>query len=227
VIVTIMLNYVAFYVMSYLLATPGLLQAPGSSNPKTPPTAESAQLPHLLGERFNLHWGFVLALLAVVFVWWLLSRSSAGFAFRAVGENPRAARVAGIDTGRATVSAMLVAGGLVGLAGASQVLGGVTTGFSSDIDAGIGFDAITVALLGGSRPWGVLAAGILFGAFKAGGSTMQASQGIPSDIVLVVQSLIVLFIAAPPLVRAIFRLPDPSRRRSSKQQKATRKEAAA
>ena len=126
------------------------------------------------------------------------------------------------------MNSLLVAGGLVGLAGASQVLGGVTTGFSSDIDAGIGFDAITVALLGGSNPWGVLAAGILFGAFKAGGSTMQASQGIPSDIVLVVQSLIVLFIAAPPLIRAIFRLPDPNRRWAPKK-KATRnrKEAAA
>jgi ABC-type uncharacterized transport system permease subunit len=229
VIVTIMLNYVAFYLISYFLATPGLLQAPGSNNPKTPPTPESAQLPSLLGDRFNLTWGFVLALLAVVGVWWLLNRSSTGFAFRAVGENPRAARVAGIDTGRATVSSMLVAGGLVGLAGASQVLGGVTTGFSSDIDAGIGFDAITVALLGGSSPWGVLAAGILFGAFKAGGTTMQAAEGVPSDIVLVVQSLIVLFIAAPPLVRAIFRLPDPNRRRAAKKTKATRnrKEAAA
>jgi simple sugar transport system permease protein len=137
--------------------------------------------------------------------------------------------VAGIDTGRATINSMLVAGGLVGLAGASQVLGAVTTGFSSDIDAGIGFDAITVALLGGSNPWGVLAAGILFGAFKAGGTTMQAAEGVPSDIVLVVQSLIVLFIAAPPLVRAIFRLPDPNRRRTPKKAKAARnrKEAAA
>lgn len=229
VIVTIMLNYVAYYLISYFLATPGLLQAPGSSNPKTPPTAESAQLPNLLGDRFNLTWGFVLAVLAVVGVWWLLNRSSTGFAFRAVGENPRAARVAGIDTGRATINVMLVAGGLVGLAGASQVLGAVTTGFSSDIDAGIGFDAITVALLGGSNPWGVLAAGILFGAFKAGGTTMQAAEGVPSDIVLVVQSLIVLFIAAPPLVRAIFRLPDPNRRRTPKKAKAAgnRKEAAA
>lgn len=229
VIVTIMLNYVAFYLISYFLATPGLLQAPGSANPKTPPTPESAQLPRLLGDQFNVTWGFVLALLAVVGVWWLLNRSSTGFVFRAVGENPRAARVAGIDTGRATVSSMLVAGGLVGLAGASQVLGGVTTGFGSDIDAGVGFDAITVALLGGSSPWGVLAAGILFGAFKAGGTTMQAAEGVPSDIVLVVQSLIVLFIAAPPLVRAIFRLPDPNRRRAAKRTKATRnrKEAAA
>ncbi|MFI9485479.1 ABC transporter permease [Promicromonospora sp. NPDC052451] len=229
VIVTIMLNYVAFYLISYFLATPGLLQAPGSSNPKTPPTPESAQLPTLLGDRFNLTWGFVLALLAVVGMWWLLNRSATGFGFRAVGENPRAARVAGIDTSRATVNSMLVAGGLVGLAGASQVLGAVTTGFSSDVDAGIGFDAITVALLGGSSPWGVLAAGILFGAFKAGGSTMQAAEGVPSDIVLVVQSLIVLFIAAPPLVRAIFRLPDPNRRRAPRKARAAkdRKEAAA
>ena len=84
-----MLNYVAFYLLSYLLATPGLLQAPGSANPKTPPTPESAQLPRLLGTEFNLTWGFVLALLAVVGVWWLLNRSSLGFTFRAVGENPR------------------------------------------------------------------------------------------------------------------------------------------
>ncbi|MCF4120253.1 ABC transporter permease [Antribacter sp. KLBMP9083] len=213
VIVTIMLNYVAFYLLSYMLATPGLLQAPGSSNPKTPPTPESAQLPSLLGDRFNLTWGLVLSLVAVVVVWWLLNRSSLGFAFRTVGENPRAARVAGINVPRTTVTVMLVAGALVGLAGATQVLGAVTTGFSSDIDAGIGFDAITVALLGGSNPWGVLAAGILFGAFKAGGSTMQASEGIPDEIVLVVQSLIVLFIAAPPLVRAIFRLPAPGARK--------------
>jgi ABC-type uncharacterized transport system permease subunit len=221
VIVTIMLNYVAFYLLSYLLATPGLLQAPGSANPKTPPMADTAILPKLLGDRYNLHWGFLLALLAVVWVWWLLNRSSTGFAYRAVGENPKAARVAGIDVSRATVSVMLVSGGLVGLAGVTQVLGAVTTGFSSDIDAGIGFDAITVALLGGSSPWGVFGAGILFGGFKAGGSAMQAAEGVPIEIVLVVQSLIVLFIAAPPLVRAIFRLPQPGkppRRRKDRQE---------
>ena len=89
------------------------------------------------------------------------------------------------------------------------MLGTVTTGFTQGIDAGIGFDAITVALLGRSRPIGVFFAGILFGALKAGGYSMQAAQGVPIDIVLVVQSLIVLFIAAPPLVRAIFRLPVP------------------
>ena len=216
VIVTIMLNYVAFYLLSYLLATPGLLQAPGSANPKTPPMAETAVLPRILGPEFRLHLGFLLALVAVVVVWWILERSRLGFSLRAVGENPRAARVAGIHVPRATVLAMLVSGALVGLAGSTQVLGLITTGFSYDIDAGIGFDAITVALLGSSSPVGVLFAGLLFGAFKAGGSVMQASEGIPIEIVLVVQSLIVLFIAAPPLVRAVFRLPQPGRRRPTR-----------
>lgn len=220
VIVTIMLNYIAFYLLSWLLATPGLLQAPGSANPKTPPMMDTALLPRLLGPTFRLHLGFLLALGAVVLTWWLLERSSLGFSLRAVGENPHAARVAGIDVGRSTVLAMLVSGALVGLAGSTQVLGLITTGFSYDIDAGIGFDAITVALLGSSHPVGVLLAGILFGGFKAGGSVMQASEGIPIEIVLVVQSLIVLFIAAPPLVRAVFRLPQPGRRPTARSRRS-------
>jgi len=223
VISTIMLNYVAFYLLSYALATPGLLQAPGSSNPKTRPTLESAQMPDLFPGH-NLHLGFVIVLVAVAFTWWLLERSRMGYEYRAVGINPHAARVAGIDIRRVTVSVMLVAGALVGLAGTTQVQGTVTTGFSSDIDAGIGFDAITVALLGRSRPLGVLAAAILFGGFKAGGSVMQASVGVPIEIVTVVQSLIVLFIAAPPIVRAVFRIPEPGRRRPAR---AERKAVAA
>ncbi|MCW2835497.1 MAG: beta-methylgalactoside transporter inner rane component [Nocardioides sp.] len=207
VIVTIMLNYVGYYLVFYALSRQGLLQAPGSSNPKSAPAKESAILPDVLGERFNLHLGFVLALVAVAGVWWLLNRSTLGYRIRAVGENPTAARASGIDVGRTYVVVMLIAGALVGLAGANQVLGTVTSGVTTDLDAGIGFDAITVALLGRSRPLGILGAGLLFGAFKAGGFSMQASEGIPVDIVLVVQSLIVLFIAAPPLVRAIFRLP--------------------
>ncbi len=142
-----------------------------------------------------------------------------------MGLNPNAARVAGINVKSMYVYAMLISGALVGLAGVDQVLGTVTTGFSSGIDAGIGFDAITVALLGRSTPVGVLVAGILFGAFKAGGFAMQAANGVPVDIVLVVQSLIVLFIAAPPLVRAIFRLPAPGARQP-KVRAAKKKEAA-
>lgn len=213
VILTIMLNYIAFYLLSFMLRTPGLLQAPGSGNPKTPAMKETAVFPDLLGPQYNLHLGFVFVVAATVLVWWILNRSSLGFKFRAVGENPEAARVAGIDVKNMYVYGMLIAGGLVGLAGVNQVLGTITSGFTADIDAGIGFDAITVALLGRSTPWGTFAAGILFGAFKAGGFSMQAAEQIPVDIIVVVQALIVLFIAAPPLVRTIFFLPSPERDR--------------
>lgn len=210
VIVTIMMNYVALYLISFLLRTPGLLQAKGSTNPKSPATKDTAIFPHLFGPTYNVTIGLILAILATIFVWYLLNRSSLGFKFRAIGENPNAARVAGIDVKNMYVYAFLISAGLIGLAGANQVQGAITTGFGSGIDAGIGFDAITVALLGRSRPWGVFFAGLLFGALKAGGFTMQAAQNIPIEIVLVLQSLIVLFIAAPPLVRAVFRLPAPS-----------------
>lgn len=226
VIVTIMLNHIALYLLAWMLATQGVLQAPGSKNPKTAAMAESAILPQLLGPQFKLHFGLILALIAVAFTWWLLERSSLGFRFRAVGLNPAAAKTAGINVGRMYFLAMLIAGALVGIAGVSQVQGTVTSGFGGDIDAGIGFDAITVALLGRSSPIGILGAGVLFGAFKAGGFAMQASQGIPVEIVLVVQSLIVLFIAAPPLVRAMFHLPDPARK-TRKQRRLKQKEASA
>lgn len=230
VIVTIMLNYVAFYLISWMLRTPGILQAPGSSNPKTPAMKETAIFFNLLGPQYNLHFGFILVIGATVLVWWILSRSNLGFQFRAVGENPHAARVAGINVKNMYVYGMLISGALVGLAGVNQVLGTITTGFTAGIDAGIGFDAITVALLGRSTPWGTFVAGILFGAFKAGGFAMQAGQQIPIEIVTVVQALIVLFIAAPPLVRTIFFLPSPERdrRRAEKaRKKALKAEVAA
>jgi ABC-type uncharacterized transport system permease subunit len=213
VITTIMLNYIAYYLVSFLLRTP-LLQAPGSNNPKTPAMKPNATYPDLFGPGYNLHAGFLFVIVATIVVWYLLNRSNLGFQFRAVGENPNAARVAGINVKSVYVSAMVISGGLIGLAGTAQALGTIKTGFGSGIDAGIGFDAITVALLGRSRPWGVFAAGLLFGAFKAGGFSMQAAEGVPVDIVLVVQSLIVLFIAAPPLVRTIFRLRAPGQRAS-------------
>ncbi|WP_375384690.1 ABC transporter permease [uncultured Microbacterium sp.] len=228
VIVTIMLNYIAFYLVSWMLRTPGLLQAPGSNNPKTPPMKDTAIFPELFGPQYNLHFGFILVIAATVLVWWIINRSSLGFKFRAVGENPHAARVAGINVKSMYVYGMLIAGALVGLAGVNQVLGTITTGFTAGIDAGIGFDAITVALLGRSTPWGTFAAGVLFGAFKAGGFAMQAGQQIPIDIIVVVQALIVLFIAAPPLVRTIFFLPSPERdqrRREKARAKALKAEA--
>ena len=207
VIVTIMLNYVAYYLLFWALTKEWLLKTPGSVNPKSPPMKDSATLPKVLGDQFNLHLGFVIALVAVAVAWWLLNRSTLGYRVRAVGENPHAARASGINVGRIYIVVMMISGSLLGLAGVNQVLGTVSSGVSLDLDAAIGFDAITVALLGRSRPLGILAAGLLFGAFKAGGFTMQTSENISVDLVLVVQSLIVLFLAAPPLVRAIFRLP--------------------
>ena len=207
VILTIMLNYIAYYLLLWMIRTPGLLQKPGTNQALGSATPESAQFPTLLGPQFPLlDLGFVIVIVATLFVWWLIERSSLGMRMRAVGENPHAARAAGISVQRIYVYAMLFAGGLAGLAGMNQIQGAVTTGVTETIDAGIGFDAITVALLGRSRAWGTFAAGILFGALKAGSFSMQA-QDIPVDIVLVVQSLVVLFIAAPPLLRAVFFLP--------------------
>jgi len=203
VIVTIMLNYVAFYLLGYLLTT--VLKAPGSNNPISPAALPSAVFP---GSTGGLNVGFGIVLVLTLLASWLMNRSSLGFRFRAVGENPNAARVAGISVTRIVIITMIVSGAFVGFAGAYQVLGQTTTGFTDALDAGIGFNAITVALLGRNKPWGIFWAGILFGVFQAGGYTMQAAEGIDIDIVLVLQSVIVLFIAAPPLVRAIFRLPE-------------------
>jgi len=207
VIVTIMLNYVGLYLLAWLLSLESF-QAPGSDNPKSPPVDSSAQWPRLLGDNFGLHWGFVAALLAAWGVWWLMERSTWGFTFRAVGANPSAATNAGMNVKLTYVLVMVIAGTLAGLAGGTQVLGtekALTTGIAGSI----GFDAITVALLGRSRPAGIVAAGILFGGLRASGPTLQVQANLPIDIVLVIQSVIVLFIAAPPLVRFLFRLPDP------------------
>ena len=204
VILTIMLNFIAYYFISWLLSTPGLLMRPGGNQPISPGTPESAQFPLIFPAPLTTNWGFVVAIGATLFVWWLMERSSLGFRMRAVGANPNAARASGIKVERMIFYAMAFAGGLAGLAGVNQISGTITSGFGKHIDAGIGFDAITVALLGRSRAWGVFFAGILFGGLKAGSFTMQIAEDIPVDIVLVVQSLIVLFIAAPALVRSIF-----------------------
>ncbi|WP_309080449.1 ABC transporter permease [Zhihengliuella sp.] len=217
VILTIMLNYVALNLLGYLLNN--ALQREGSTNPVSPVVNASAQYPLLLGSDFRLHLGFLVAVAATAFAWWLMNRSTLGFEIRAVGANRAAARTSGIDTFKVTVLAMVIAGALAGLSGAAQV-NGTEKFLSESIAASIGFDAITVALLGRSNPIGVFFAALLFGAFRAGGVTMQIATGTPIDIVLVVQSLIVLFIAAPPLVRAMFGLNDRREKKSKKPKRA-------
>jgi simple sugar transport system permease protein len=204
VISTIMMNYVALYLLAYLLSVPGF-QAPPYGQAISNNVLSTARLPHLLGGGLRLHFGLLLALAAAAGVAWLLQRSTLGFRLRAVGANAAAARTAGMGVESSYTIVMIIAGGLAGLAGVSQILG-TNNAVTQDIDAGYGFDAITVALLGRANPWGTVLAGILFGALRAGGVTMQAQTGTPIDLVTVVQALIVLFIAAPQLIRSIFRL---------------------
>ncbi len=202
VIVTIMLNYIALYMLQFLLTT-SLLQLPGRSDPISPVVQFSATMPRLAGTRLTL--GFFIALVAAAAVWWLLERTTLGFRIRAVGQNPHAAATAGMSVSRTTIIAMAIAGSLGGLAGAQAVLTPtLLTGYPTQLSLGIvgtvGFDAITVALLGRSRPLGVVLAGLLFGALKAGGLTMAAQAQTPSDLTNLIQALIVLFVAAPAFV---------------------------
>jgi simple sugar transport system permease protein len=208
VITTIMLNYVIVNFFAFLLLDKNLLQGEtASGNTKSDPAFETARLPLLLGESYSLHLGFILALVAVVVYWWLMERSTIGFRLRAVGFNPSAAKTAGIKVEKTYVLALALSAAFVGIAGANQALAS-TGGVTPTSHSNIGFDAITVALLGGSTAPGVLLAGLLLGAFKAGGASIQAA-GISPDVLSIVQGAIVLFIAAPPLIRAIFRLPPP------------------
>lgn len=202
VISTIMLNLISFRLLDYLLRQP-FIQKEGRSDPISKAVLDTAELPRLLSfidPNLRLHLGLFLMLGAVALVYWLLFRSKLGFAFRISGENPDAARYAGIRAGMTIVIAMAIAGGLAGLAGAAQVtgvLGRATPGFT----AGIGFDAIAVALLGRSHPVGILLAGILFGALEAGGRQMQVDAGVSIDMISIIQALIIIFVAAPLLVK--------------------------
>jgi general nucleoside transport system permease protein len=204
VIVTIMLNYVAAGLLAYLLTTTAF-QRPGRTDPISPIVDWNATFPRLAGTQ--LHLGFVVALLAAVVVWWLLERSTTGFAIRAVGANPHAAATAGMSVARTTIITMAVAGALAGLAGVQAALGPSASGLPVPLSAGIvgsiGFDAITVALLGRSTPLGTVLAGLLFGALHAGGLAMQSVAQTPLTLTTALQALIVLFVAAPALVTRI------------------------
>jgi simple sugar transport system permease protein len=214
VIVTIMLNFIALRLVDYLLKV-DFFQAEGRNDPVSKSVVDSARYPKLLtadwlpfglgDPRHRVHLGIIIALVAAWAMWWLLYRSTIGFEFRAVGANPHGAKYAGMNVIWLYVAVMATAGALAGLGGADQVagtLGRATPGFVSTI----GFDAIALALLGRSHPAGVVAAGLLFGGLAAGGQQMQVAADVGIDIVQVIQALIIMFIAAPALVKAIFRV---------------------
>ncbi|HSJ34731.1 MAG TPA: ABC transporter permease [Acidimicrobiia bacterium] len=207
VISTIMLNFIAYRLVDWLLKRPAIIRE-GRFDPVSKDIEPTARFPQLLDwiePALRLHGGFLLALFMAWVTWWVLFRSSVGFEFRAVGSNPDAATYAGMSVTMATVLVMAFSGGLAGLAGASVtlgVLGSVSPGFT----AGVGFDAIALALLGRSHPGGVVLAGLLFGALRAGGQVMQVRSGVGIDLIVIVQALVIVFIAAPALVRAIYRV---------------------
>ena len=195
VITTIMLNYVALLGTGYLLSGPLKDPNPLVALVQTPKIAQPARLPPILPD-LPVHWGVVLALVLAGGVWWLLYRSTLGFAIRTVGLNPNAARYAGIGVGRTIVVTMALSGALAGLAGAIEVVGlnyYHTPGFS----VGYGFDSIAVALLGKGHPIGVVPAALLFGALRAGASRMQFVSQIPIDVISIIQALVLVFVAAP------------------------------
>jgi len=207
VIATIMLNFIAGSLVLWLLKT-DMFGREGRNDPISKLVTPEGQLPRLFGfldrPELRAHIGFLLALAAAAFFWWLLERTTLGFEIRAQGANSNAARYAGMKPGNLIIISFAIAGSFAGLAGASEVLGTqgrATQGFAGDI----GFDAIAVALLGRSTPTGTVLAAFLFGALQAGGQKMQVDTGVPVDLVLILRALIVLFIAAPLLMKAIFR----------------------
>jgi len=204
VINTIMMNYIALNTASFLLNGVMKDRSPMNVSARTPLIAESARLPPLF-EGFRVHWGFILAILVAFLVWWLLNKTTLGFEIRTVGSNPDAAKYAGINVKRTIVLTMALSGMLAGLAGAIEVTG-LNYRHELGFSIGYGYDAIAIALLGKSHPLGVILASILFAAMRNGATRMQFLTQLPSDLISILQALILLFVAADAIVRFIFRI---------------------
>lgn len=206
VINTIMMNYIAFRLSEYLLNN--FLKDPDKFVPISAPIQESARLPRFFAAPIRFHMGFFVALGMAWVVYWLLFKTTWGFELRTVGSNPHAARYAGMNIVRNTVLGMSLSGALAGLAGANEVLG-VNYNLAVAFSSGYGFDSIALALLGKSHPLGVVLAALLFGFLRNGAVQMQLRAGIPIDIISILQALILAFIAAPAIIRTIYRLKTP------------------
>jgi simple sugar transport system permease protein len=218
VIITIMLNYIAanftgwtVYAGSTQGQSPGPLWDPtAGAVSETRDVLASAQLPLIIGpEGYRLHYGIVLAFLVAIFIWWLIYKTIIGFEIRTVGLNMKAARYAGMRVPQRIVLAMAIAGGLAGLAGAVETLGHIHR-YAPEFSGAVGFDGITVALLGQTHPLGVVFSAFLMGALDAGASRMQFDSGVAADIIQIIQALVLIFVAAPIIIRSLFRLPKPS-----------------
>jgi ABC-type uncharacterized transport system permease subunit len=206
VITTIMMNYIAFRLSDWLLKNP--MQDPNEYTPKSPWILTTAELPQFFQSPIRFHLGFFIAILMAVLVYILLFKTTWGMELRMVGSNPNAARYAGIKITVSTVVAMVLSGALAGLAGANEILG-VNHRLIPAFSSGYGFDSIALALLGKSHPFGVILSSLLFGFLRNGARSMQLTVGVPIDIVSILQALILAFIAAPAIIRTIYRLKEP------------------
>lgn len=200
VVTTIMLNFIAGALIGYLITGP--LEAPGFSFSRTGPLG-SATFPTFFDTA--IHVGVFIAFALVPVVWWLLWRSTLGFEIRTVGANPDAARYAGMRPALLTILTMSLCGLLAGLAGAGQILG-ISHFMNASYGTSIGFDSISVALLGRAHPGGIMLAALLFGAMRAGSGLMQIEAGIPVEIIDVIQATILLFLAADVVIRRLLRI---------------------
>jgi simple sugar transport system permease protein len=197
VISTIMMNFVALYLVGFLVRGP--LQEPLRIYPQSSPLPDGTHLPLFGGTR--LHLGFAIALLCALGAWWTLRVTAAGFRVRLIGANPDAARSAGlVDVAATTFRAFLVSGGLAGLAGAVEVMG-VTYSLYENISPGYGYTAIAVALVGGLNPLLTALSGVFFGALEAGATAMQRDAGVPSVLATVVEASLILLLVAASVIR--------------------------
>ncbi len=202
-----MMNYFAFRLSEFMLRGP--LKDPTEFTPKTPVIEESAKLFSFFGDPIRFHLGFFIALGVAYFIYWLLFKTTWGFELRTVGSNPNAARYAGMSNVVATVVAMSISGALAGLAGTNEILG-VNYRLVPAFSSGYGFDSIALALLGKNHPLGVVLSALLFGFLRSGARQMQLKAGIPIDIISILQALILAFIAAPAIIRTLYRLKEPT-----------------
>ena len=217
VIVTIMLNYIAALFAGWTVyaggtqgQTPGPLWDPtAGAISETPDVLASAQIPFMFGPPYRVHTGIFLALAAAVFIWWLIYRTTIGFEIRTVGLNQKAAKYAGVRVHRTIILTMAIAGGLAG-SGLLPKLYHEGFEFAPEFGGGVGFDGITVALLGQTHPLGAVMAAFLLGSMDAGAAKMQFESGVSADIILVIQALVLIFVAAPLIIREIYRLRQPS-----------------
>ncbi len=209
VINTIMMNWIAFRFTEWLLSGP--MTRPGSGGmPISPLIQESAEIPQFFQSPIRFHLGFFIALAVSWLVWWLLFKTTLGLNLRLVGTNPRAAKYAGLSVVSTTVVAMVMSGALAGMAGANQILA-LNHSMALGLSSGYGFDSIALALLGNNHPLGVILASILFGTLRNGATKMMVISQIPIDIISIIQAFIVMFVAAPAIIRAIYRLRKPEK----------------